>query len=90
MGGKDRTKELGSPYLQTGLWTSTMPLIWRMMKPLWETGNIVIPDSGFSMLREFVVMFERGVYGSVLVKKHVYPPKGIYRDGINYHCKKDR
>ena len=55
---------------------------------LWETGKSVIMDSSFYVLRGLMGMFERGVYGSALVKKRSYRPTGIYGGGINAHCKK--
>ena len=43
----------------------------------------VIIDSGFCVLRDFIGMFERGLYGSELVNNRRYFPIGIYLDGIN-------
>ena len=44
-------------------------------------------DSVFCVLKEFIVMFERGVYGGALAKKHRYWPARIYGDEINAHFK---
>ena len=45
-------------------------------------------DSGFSVLKGLLGVFERGVYGSALVKKHIYWPTGTYGEYINAHFEK--
>ena len=42
-------------------------------KSLWGTGKTVITDSGFSVLKDLIGMYERGVYVSVVAKK-----RGLY------------
>ena len=42
-------------------------------------------DSGFCELVGLIGIFERGLYGSALVKKRRYWPKLIHLYGINNH-----
>ena len=39
--------------------------------------------SGFFVLKLLIGMYERGVYGILLVKKRRYYPLGIFEDQIN-------
>ena len=83
--GKDRPKDLGREKFETGPGTYIMVIMWRITKPLWGTGKPVIEDSGFSVLKGFIGMYERGVYGSAEKKKRRYLPEGMYGDQINAH-----
>ena len=57
-------------------------------KPLWGIGGTVITDSDFCVLRGFIDMLERGIYGSTLTKNYGYWKTEIYGDSINYHGEK--
>ena len=67
-----------------------MLLIWNMNKPLWVTGKTVIIESGFCVLKGFIGMYGRGVYGSAGANKRIYWPSGIYVDQINAHFNKNK
>ena len=45
----------------------------------------VIMESGFCVLRGFIVIFGREFYESSLVKKYTYRTTVIYGEGINKH-----
>ena len=47
-------------------------------------------DNGFSVLKGLIGMFQRGVYGSALLKKRRYCTGGICGYQINVHCAKKR
>ena len=49
-----------------------MTLMWSMNKPLWGTWNAVIFDSGFYVLKGFIGMYDRVVYGSEVLNKRIY------------------
>ena len=70
--GKDRPKELVSPYFETGPETSTMALMWSMTRLLWVTVKTVIMYGGFCVLKGFIGMYEMGVYGSAVANKRRY------------------
>ena len=42
-----------------------MALMRRMNKPLWETGNVVIMDGGFCVLKGFLLVYMREVFVAV-------------------------
>ena len=71
------------PDFETGPGTSIISLVWIMPKPLWGTRKTVIIYSGFFVLKLLIGMYERGVYGILLVKKRRYYPLGIFEDQIN-------
>ena len=48
----------------------------------------MILDSGLCVLKLLIVMFDRGVYGSELVKKYRYLPTAVYGYIINANFKK--
>ena len=81
----DQTKELKNQDYQTGPGISTMSFMWRMTQPLWEKIQAVIMDSYLCLLRGFISMLKRGVYGSVMVKNYIFWTIGMYGDGINAH-----
>ena len=80
--GKDSSKELVSPEFESGPLTSTMALVWRITKPVWVTGKMVIMESGLCVLKGFIGMYERGVFGSSVTKKRIYWQSGINEDQI--------
>ena len=40
-------------------------------------------DSNFCVLKVILETIKRAVYGSALIKKRRYWPKGVHEDGIN-------
>ena len=47
----------------------------------------MITDSGFCVLKCLLKTRKRVVYGSELIKKRRYWPRGVYRDAINDYFK---
>ena len=41
----------------------------RISKPLWVTGKLFIMYSGFFVLGGLILIFEKGIFGSALIKK---------------------
>ena len=74
---------MGRPEFETVPGAYKMALMWRMNKPMWVTGNTVITDSGFCVLKFLISMYDRGVYGSSVVMKRRCWLSGIYGDQIN-------
>ena len=54
--------------------------MYRMTEPLWVTGKMLITYIGFYVLKGLIGMYEIGLYGSAVVKKHIYWSAGIYGD----------
>ena len=54
--------------------------MWIMNKPLWGKGKTVIMYSGLFLLKGFIGLFDRDVYGIELVKKCICWSTGIYVD----------
>ena len=61
----------------------TVGLMIRLARALWSTGKEVIMDSIFFSLKGLLEMSKRGFYGSVLIKKRRYWPRGVYVYAIN-------
>ena len=59
-------------------------MVW-MKNPLWETGKVFIIDSTFCVLEVIILMIEKGVLGSALIKKWFYWPKGVQEKEIIWH-----
>jgi hypothetical protein len=81
--GKGRHKDLG-PMEFEGL-GKTVGLLLRMTKPIWNTGRVVILDSGFCVLSGIVQLAKRGLHGGALIKKRRYWPKWILGEAIKAH-----
>ena len=62
-------------------------MLLRLCEPMFHTGNVVILDSGFCVLKAIALLKKRGVYASALIKKRRYWPKGVPGDAINQHFK---
>lgn len=82
--GKDRPKELGPKEFEAEFEkpSATAALMVRMCKPIWNTGNVVVMDSGFCVLNGVLQMAKKGVYGASLIKKRRYWPKHVPGDKI--------
>ena len=59
-------------------------MVW-ISKTLWATGKLVIMDKCFFVLEGHVLMFENCVYGSALIKKIQYRPKGVPEEKMIWH-----
>ena len=51
-----------------------MEIMLRMTKPLWITGEMVIMENSFCVLKGWIGMHKRGFYVNALVKKRRYWP----------------
>jgi hypothetical protein len=81
--GKGRAKELGRmEFEQLG---KTVGLLLRMTRHIWNTGRVVILDSGFCVLSGIVELAKRGLHGGALIKKRRYWPKYILGEIIKAH-----
>ena len=56
-----------------------------MTKPLWVIGKTYIIDSSLCVLKRLVGMIDKGIYGSLLVKKFRNWKTGTHRYEINAH-----
>ena len=56
-----------------------------MCKPIWNTGSVVIMNSGFCILDAIIALKQTGVFSSALIKKRPYWPKYIKGDDIDTH-----
>ena len=54
-----------------------MALMWRLTKPLWVTGKMVMTESGFCVLKGLVDMYMRKLYSSAVFNKRVYQTEGF-------------
>ena len=61
----------------------TIGIMLRLTRALWSTGKAMIMDSCFCVLKGLLEMRKRGVYGSTLIKKRRYWPRGVSGDAIN-------
>ena len=59
--GKDQPRVMGKKEFEEK--GATAGLMARTKKPLWGTGKVVVMDSGFCVLEEFISMVEKGVFG---------------------------
>lgn len=57
----------------------------HLTKNIWNTGKLVILDSGFCALRGLLELCTRGVFALALIKKWRYRPKYIDGDAIKAH-----
>jgi hypothetical protein len=81
--GKGRSKELGQMEFEP--LGKTVGLLLRMTRPIWNTGRVVILDSGFCVLSGIVELAKRGLHGGALIKKRRYWPKYILGETIKEH-----
>jgi hypothetical protein len=68
----------------------TVGLLLRLSKPIWDSGKVVILDSGFCVLKGIVELKKRGVFASALVKKRRFWPKYIRGNDIKRHFKEKK
>ena len=82
--GKDRPRQKPRPlYEDRG--GKTVGLLLQMTKNIWNTGRLIILDSGFCVLKGIVELQQHGLYASALIKKRHYWPKFIRGDEIKQH-----
>eukprot|EP00559_Dactyliosolen_fragilissimus_P003377 CAMPEP_0184856392 /NCGR_PEP_ID=MMETSP0580-20130426/1583_1 /TAXON_ID=1118495 /ORGANISM="Dactyliosolen fragilissimus" /LENGTH=75 /DNA_ID=CAMNT_0027351401 /DNA_START=14 /DNA_END=238 /DNA_ORIENTATION=- len=69
--GKDRLKD--KPIDPNDrLVGKTRALLLRLCKSLYTSGKVVILDSGFCVLKAIIVLRQKGVFASALIKKRKY------------------
>jgi len=71
--GKDRSKEV--PTDPTNEKGNTVGLLLRMCSSIYNSGRVVILDSGFCVLQGLIELRKVGVYASAVIKKRRYWPK---------------
>ena len=64
--GKDRPKEL--PPQQFNNLGKTVGLLLRLTRSIWNSGQVIILDSGFCVLQGIAELGKRGLYASTLIK----------------------
>ena len=81
--GKDHPKQRPAPkYNEEG---KTASLLLRLCSGIFNTGKVVILDSGFCVLKAIIALKKKGVYASALIKKRRYWPRYIKGDAIKAH-----
>ena len=71
--GKDRPKEI--PPDPTNEKGNTIGLLLRLCSSIYNSGRVVILDSGFCVLQGLVELRRLGVYASAVIKKRRYWPR---------------
>ena len=85
--GKSRPREKAKEkYSELG---TTAGLLLRLCEAIFDTGKIVVLDSGFCVLQALIELKKKGVYASALVKKRRYWPKYVKGDEIKLSMKDD-
>jgi hypothetical protein len=80
---KGRVKELGQ--MEFDRLRKTVSLLLQMTRNIWNTGQIIILDSGFCLLSGIVKLAQKGLHGGALIKKRQYWPKWILGKAIKAH-----
>ena len=85
--GKDEPKERPEKEFNQieGRKTKMVGLLLRMTKPLWNSGKVVVLDSGFCVLKGLMRLLKRGVYALAVIKKQRYWPRFIKGDDVKQH-----
>ena len=87
--GKDQPKdtEVVRKYevLDKKLKSKTLPLMMRIMEPIFNTGKVVVLDSGFCVLKAIAALRVKGVFAQALIKKRRYWPAKVPGDLIDYY-----
>lgn len=65
----------------------TVGLLMRLCSTLYNTGKVVILDSGFCVLRGLIELRKVGVFASAVIKKRRYWPKDVPGDVIDERVK---
>ena len=83
--GRSRPKEKPSEkFHEEG---KTASLLLRLTEPIFDTGKIIILDSGFCVLDAVIALKKRGVFASALVKKRRYWPRHVDGEAIKESLK---
>ena len=82
--GKDYPVELGTPEFEAWL-GKTGGLLLRMLKSIFNTGQYIVLDSGFCVLKGIVGLYRKGLYAGALIKKRRYWPTLVPGDAIDEH-----
>ena len=85
--GKDEPKEVVRKYDKEckKLKSKTLPLMMRIMEPIFNTGKVVVLDSGFCVLKAIAALRVKGVFAQALIKKRRYWPAKVPGDLIDYY-----
>ena len=63
--GKDSPSQIIPKFSNEG---KTVGLLLHVLEPIFAKGMVVILDSGFCVMRGFIELKKRGLYGSALIK----------------------
>jgi hypothetical protein len=81
--GKARPKEMEKPEFEN--LGKTVGLLLRLTRPIWNSGRVVVLDSGFCVIQAIVELKKKGVHSAALIKKRRYWPKYILGETIKEH-----
>eukprot|EP00594_Rhizosolenia_setigera_P000610 CAMPEP_0178944722 /NCGR_PEP_ID=MMETSP0789-20121207/3318_1 /TAXON_ID=3005 /ORGANISM="Rhizosolenia setigera, Strain CCMP 1694" /LENGTH=700 /DNA_ID=CAMNT_0020624495 /DNA_START=47 /DNA_END=2146 /DNA_ORIENTATION=- len=86
--GKDRPVELdvGNSYSAMG---KTVALLLTMCESIFQSGRVVVLDSGFCVLQGIVELYKKGVFAAAYIKKRRFWPKYVKGDDIDKFMKDD-
>lgn len=82
-----RHRPTSMPPLEYSEMGKTASLLLCMKKPIWNSGTVLVLDSGFCVLKAFADLVDCGIYAGSLIKKRCYWPKGVPGDSIGAHMK---
>lgn len=81
--GKDSPPQKPRPEFD-GMGT-TIGLLLRLTRNLWNSGKVVVLDSGFCVLQGIIELRRKGVFAASVIKKRRYWPKHIKGEDIKQH-----
>lgn len=83
--GKDQPKE-GPFSIKEFIELGKVPsLVVRMSRPLWGTKRVVLLDSGFGQPACLAALLDKGLFGTCVIKKKRFWPRGIRGEDILTH-----
>ncbi len=81
--GKDEPPQVRKEFERSGK-TGGLLLL-RMLQAYHHTGQYVVLDLGFCVLKAIVDLQKVGVYSAALIKKRKYWPKGVPGEAMRSH-----
>ena len=86
--GKVRPIELQNKISEKNKYGATVGLLLRLTEVLYNTGKVVILNSGFCVLQGLIELRKVGVFASAVIKERKYWPKLCPGKAIDIHMKK--
>ena len=63
----------------------TLGKMLRCTRPIWKCAMVVIMDSVFCVIKGFVELWKKGIFGAAVIKKHRNQPTNFKGDATNDH-----